>query len=269
MEPSYQGVERTAAILRAVAERNSTGARLTDVALAAKLSKSTAHRLLGALMAVGLVEVDPITRLFHLGFDLLVLGSRAANRFGLVDLASGALSRLVERTADTVYLQARTGVEAICLERREGEFPIKTLTLSVGDRRPLGVGAGSLALLAALSDADVGRTIEANASRLGPYQGFDVAALWELVALTRRRGYAFNDGRIIPGMYAIGVCVRGADGVPAGALSVAAIESRMTGERRESIVDWLQTESRAIEARLGEMTQRLGDVGVRRLMGAD
>ena len=62
------------------------------------------------------------------------------------------MRRLAERTQDTVFLSARDRDEAVCLERVIGDYPIKTLTLSIGDRRPLGVGAGSLALLSALSD---------------------------------------------------------------------------------------------------------------------
>jgi DNA-binding IclR family transcriptional regulator len=269
MEPSYQNIDRTAAILRVLGERNGAGARLTDVALSAKLSKSTAHRLIASLIGAGLVEQDETTRLFHLGFDLFVLGSKAANRYGLVEIADASLTNLVERTADTVYLQARSGAEAVCLERRQGAFPIKTLTLSIGDRRPLGIGAGSLAMLAALTDEDVALALDANAARLLPYRAFDASTIWELVEATRRNGYAWNDGRVVPGMHAIGISVLGTNGAPIGALSVAAIESRMIGERREHIVGWLRTEVTALEARLGRMTERLGDLGMRRLVGAN
>jgi DNA-binding IclR family transcriptional regulator len=258
MEPSYQNIDRTAAILRVLGERNGAGARLTDVALSAKLSKSTAHRLIASLIGAGLVEQDETTRLFHLGFDLFVLGSKAANRYGLVEIADASLTNLVERTADTVYL-----------ERRQGAFPIKTLTLSIGDRRPLGIGAGSLAMLAALTDEDVALALDANAARLLPYRAFDASTIWELVEATRRNGYAWNDGRVVPGMHAIGISVLGTNGAPIGALSVAAIESRMIGERREHIVGWLRTEVTALEARLGRMTERLGDLGMRRLVGAN
>jgi DNA-binding IclR family transcriptional regulator len=38
------------------------------------------------------------------------------------------------------------------MHRHEGSFPIRTLVLDVGNRRPLGVGAGGLAILAAIGD---------------------------------------------------------------------------------------------------------------------
>jgi DNA-binding IclR family transcriptional regulator len=263
-----KGIERTAAILRVLGKNAGAGGRLTDIAADAQLSKSTAHRMLGALMRVGLVEQDAVTGLFHLGFDFFVLGAQAANRYGLTDIAEEAVTRLTERTADTVYLQAITGYEAICLERREGSFPIKTLTLAIGDRRPLGIGAGSLALLAALPDAHVTRAIEVNAARLASYPYFDTPTLWGLVERTRRQGFAFNEGLVIPGMCAVGVAIFNHATGPIGALSVAAIDSRMGAERQASIVGWLQAEKAAVEEKLNRFSEGLSNLGVRRLMRA-
>jgi DNA-binding IclR family transcriptional regulator len=263
-----QSIERAAAILRALAEGQGGGLRLTEVATAAKLSRSSAHRLLAALVQVGLVEQDADTGLFHLGFDLFVFGTKAANRHGLIEMAQGALQRLAERTSDTVFLSVRSGTESICLDRREGSFPIRTLTLSVGDRRPLGVGAGSLALLAFLPDAKIDAIIAANAKRLEPYVAFDPASLHELVRMTRRQGYAFNDGRIVPGMCAIGVPIMGPQEEPVGALSVAAIAARMQPDRRENIAASLWAEARTLTEQLRQLAEGLGAGGLRHLLGA-
>jgi len=138
-----QSIGRAAAILRALAAGSPRGSRLADVVAATRLSRSSAHRLLGAMARAGLVEHDPAAAVFHLGWDLFAFGAKAASRRGLIDLAEGALHRLVDRTGDTVFLSVRSGAESICVDRREGSFPIRTLTLAVGDHRPLGVGAGS------------------------------------------------------------------------------------------------------------------------------
>src|SRR6185436_15021685 len=116
-------------------------------------------------------------------------------------------------TADTVYLSVRLGDVAICLDRVEGAYPIRTLTLKVGDRRPLGIGAGSLALLAFLPLDEVRRLVAASAKALAEF-GFDPAKLLTVVQTARRLGYAYNDGRLIPGMNAVGVPVRGHGRIP-------------------------------------------------------
>jgi DNA-binding IclR family transcriptional regulator len=133
-----QGIERTAAILRALGKMQEAGARLTDVSAETGLSKSTAHRLLAALVQIGFVEQDTSTGRFYLSYEMFTLGSAAANRNGIVQLAHDAMQRLIERTEDSVTLHARSGPnDSICLARLEGHFPVKVMTMSVGDRRPL------------------------------------------------------------------------------------------------------------------------------------
>jgi DNA-binding IclR family transcriptional regulator len=60
-----------------------------------------------------------------------------------------------------------SGTDGVCLHHEEGSFPIHTQVLSAGRRYPLGIGAGSLALLAAMSDREVERIINANAGVCG------------------------------------------------------------------------------------------------------
>ena len=50
---------------------------------------------------------------------------------------------------------------SICSARALGDYPIKALTLDVGIRRPLGVGAGGLAILCALPEAEADEIIDA------------------------------------------------------------------------------------------------------------
>jgi DNA-binding IclR family transcriptional regulator len=262
---SIQSIERAAAILTSIAAGKGNGRRLVDIAAETGLGKSTAHRILGTLIAAGLVEQDAEGGRFFLGLHLFALGMAASNRYGLVELAGDAMRRLADRTADTVYLSIRSGNDAVCVDRVTGSYPIKTLTLHPGDRRPLGVGAGSLAMLAWLPDAEVRRVIEANAPLLAGYGNFDPATLLELAATSRRTGYAFNDRMVIPGMCAVGVPILGRDGRPVAALSVAAIEGRMQSSRRADIVDWLTEEAAELGGRLAGATLGVTQSAVRRL----
>jgi DNA-binding IclR family transcriptional regulator len=263
---SIQSIERAAAILSALAAGGGQGRRLIDLAADTGLGKSTAFRILGTLVRTGLVEQDQHSGHFYLGLRFFALGVASANRYGLAELASDAMRRLADRTADTVYLSIRSGTEAVCVDRVTGSFPIKTLTLHAGDRRPLGIGAGSLALLAWLPDQEVRRIIDANAPLLTRYPNFDAATLLELVDASRRQGYAFNDRMVIPGMCAVGAPILGKDGHPVAALSVAAIESRMQPGRRADIAAWLTDEARTLQERLTDATAGLTQASVRRLV---
>jgi DNA-binding IclR family transcriptional regulator len=245
-----QGIERVTTILKALAVRARTGARLTDIAVATGLSKSTVHRFIGTLMAEGLVETDSKTGLLYLGFEVCVLGAAAANRFGLVDLSRDALTELERLTQDTIYLSVRADNDAICIDRLVGSYPIKVLTLDIGDRRPLGVGAGSLALLAGLTDEEIEPILAANAHRLADYPAFAPDSLRKMVSQTREKGYAFNDGRIIPGMCALAVPIIDRAGRPLAALAVAATTDRMQGRRRATLATWMTEAAETLAQRL-------------------
>ncbi|MFT3816750.1 MAG: IclR family transcriptional regulator [Rubrivivax sp.] len=245
-----QSLDRAIGLLDEVAGRAREGASLTELARATTLSKATAHRLLGGLKALGLVEYDAVRRRFHPGLRLYRMGLAAAAHFDIVDMARPSLERLAEETEDTVYLSLRVGDRAMCLARREGSFPIRTLTLNVGDYRPLGLGAGSLALLAFAPDDEVDGIVQRNRAALQHNPNFDALNLKHMVAEARGRGYAINDGLMLPEMAAIGVPVRDLSGRAVASLSVATIRSRMQGERRISIAQRLLDEARALEARL-------------------
>lgn len=259
-----QSLERATMTLRVVAAKGPSGAKLADVAEATGLSRSTAHRFLGALVQVGLLEQDESSATYFLGMELAHFGAIATNRFGLRDVAYASLARLTERTADTIYMSIRRDYESICIERFEGDYPIKTLTLDVGDRRPLGVGAGSLALLAFQSDDFVSRAVAVNAEMIKA-RGFTASDLFELVEETRRQGYAFNPGRVAPGMTALGVPIKGVNGEAVAAIGVGAITSRMPPERCATIAGWMLEEAREIEAKLTHLAGPLTQQAIKRL----
>lgn len=252
---SMQSLDRAMLILRAVAARRSLGAKLADISNETCLSRSTAHRFLGALVQAGLLEQEPTGGSYFLGLELCEFGAIAANRFGLRDAAHPSMGRLTEQTQDTVYMSIRHKYESICIERFEGDYPIKTLTLDIGDRRPLGVGAGSLALLAFQSDEFVSRAIALNATEAERKWNLSATQLFDFVAETREQGYALNPGRVAPGMTAVGVPIFGESGEAVAALGVGAISSRMGSERCRQIVALMQEEAGKVAERL---SRRLG-----------
>ena len=140
---------------------------------------------------------------------------------------------------------------AVCLERLEGAFPIRTHVLQAGDRHPLGVGAGSLAMLAAMSDDEVERILNSIAPELATaYPTYSPAFLRDAVAQTRASGFAFNPGRLLTGSWAIGVAVIGPEGDCVGALSISAIESRLGEARRAELAPIVQHEAQKLSLRL-------------------
>jgi DNA-binding IclR family transcriptional regulator len=250
---SVKTIGRAALVLRALAAAPASGLRLSEVTKRVGLGKATVHRLLGALADVGFVEHDEVERVYRLGYALFTLGA-SARRFHLVDMARPGLVRLAAATGDTVYLSVRNGDEAVCVDRCTGSFPIRTLTLDIGDRRPLGIGAGSMALLAFESDEEIARVLRVNSLPRRDYHGFDDDTLRRMIADSRKRGFAFNDGRIVSAMTAIGVPVCDSEGRVLAALSIAAIRERMMGKRLDELASLLRDEASELASALASRT---------------
>lgn len=259
-----RSVARAAEIMDVVAGRSAEGARLTDVVTATGLQKTTAHRILATLVEVGWLDQSE-SGTYHLGSKLVGLGTEALNRHGLVDIAGPRLVALARATEDTVFLSTRSGTEALCVDRVLGSFPIRTLTLQVGDRRPLGVGAGSMALLAWLPDDEI-ELLVSHPPSLSRYPRQDAASTLQAARTARKRGYTVNDGGIVPGAVGVGVPVLADDGRPIAALSVAAVESRMDEDRIAAVAERMTAEAATLRADLSKVALRLSEPSIRRLL---
>jgi DNA-binding IclR family transcriptional regulator len=247
-----QSIHRAVRLLRAIASRGRSGARLLELAREAGLTGPTAHRILSCLVAENVLRQNPQTRRYLLGPLAFELGLAAAPQFNLRERVEPALRRVAEKTGDTVFLIARSGSEAVCLDRKEGAFPIKALTLDVGARRPLGVGAGGMALLLPLPEDEIERTVAANAKRLKDYGKLNVPILLGMIARGKQLGYALNDRQETPGVISIGLPLGNRYGPPYAAISLGAISSRMSAERQREIAATIRGELRALEKGLAD-----------------
>lgn len=224
-------VQKACRILRAMSDTRTT--RLTDIAAAAGLDKATVLRLLEALTRDGFVARDADTKRYALGSELFVLGAAALARFDPRPAARPSLLRLANTYEDTAILSIPSGAESICVDMEEGRFPIRANYLAVGSRRPLGVGAGSLALLAWMSDPEVEAVMPAIAARLDQrYPRITPALLAKHIAAARARGYAVLLDVVVERMGGIAVPILDRDRRPVAALSLAALSDRITARER-------------------------------------
>jgi DNA-binding IclR family transcriptional regulator len=140
--------------------------RLADIAESSGVNKATALRLLESMAGEGFVVRDEATKRYTLGDEALALGIAMQGRDHIRDRARPTLLRLAASTGDTMLLSTRSGIESVCVDREFGSYPIRANYLDLGMRRPLGVGAGSLALLAWLPDDEVNTVLSLIAPRI-------------------------------------------------------------------------------------------------------
>src|SRR5687767_14511018 len=244
-----QSIERALTLIREIAAYNRTGSRLLDLASRTGLQRPTVHRMLKCLTLEDMVQQDPETHRYFLGPMVFELGLTATPRFNLRETCHPALTRIAEATGDTVFLTQRSGLDSVCLDRREGTFPIKTFTLEIGMRRPLGVGTGSLAILSALPEEEIQKVVGANSGRLPEY-GLNPGALIAQVKRSQKLGYAMREVPGLAGVRSVGQVLRNQSGIAFAALSVSTITSRMSEKRATEVAQLLKSESRQIERQL-------------------
>jgi DNA-binding IclR family transcriptional regulator len=251
-----QSIDRAVEMLRLVAGRASEGIRLGELVVQSGLNRPTARRILIALIRKGLIEQNARSRSYFLGPETYALGILAASRFGIHRIALPGLMRLAEQTSDTAFLLVRRGDFSVCLGREEGAFPIRAQILSPGDRHPLGVGAGGLAILSTLPEDEVENHIKEFGSEIAArYPRLTPDVLRELVAEARVQGVAFNRGLTFHGSWGMGVPIRSVQREVIAALSISAIEHRLDQDRQASIVKLLQKEARLLEEKLGSVVE--------------
>ena len=242
-----QTLRRGLAVLRLLTRTGPGGLRMGDIVRQLGLNKATTIRLTRTLVDEGFVLHDAGSGLYRLGPEAFAVGLAAEPHYALQRLAAPALDALALESGDTVFFTVRHGIESICLSRVEGHYPLRNQLIKAGDRWPLGVGAGSCAMLAALDDPQVDEILQRNAEpRLRQYPGCTDGAIRQMIRETRERGYCHNPGLVLESSWAIGVPVYDAQNQPVASISLAAIESRLGPARRGALGNRLMQASRGI-----------------------
>ncbi len=258
-EKSVSSLHRATSILKALAGNAESGLRVSQLSKQLGLTQPTTHRLLQQLVDEGLVEQGEETRMYRLSIEFFALAARAGDNGGLRELCRPSLLRLGAALGDSVFLLVRSGFDAVCLDRWEGPFPIRTFTGDIGGRVPLGVGQGALAILAHLPQAEQEEVMRFNVPRI---QHMGAGALDEVflrteAARARAQGFANTNSGLIEGMAGAAVPVFDRNERVVAALSVGTIAARLNADRLPVVVELLQREARKISAKVNPFDRTL------------
>lgn len=249
-------LKRGVVLLKLLATAGARGLALTELAAKAQLPHPSVHRLLGQLSVERLAIHDSETRRYKLGPLAFELGVAGSTMHDIRDLCEPEMNALAQETGDTVYLVVRSGFDAVCMHRREGEFPIRALVLDVGSRRPLGVGAGGLAILSAIGEDERAEIIARVAPNLAEFGQLSADELHEACLKAHASGSAVIQNRVSLGVRAVGMPFRDSMGQSIGALSVAALTQRLSQRRTQQVAELLRKATQAVELRLRQRSMR-------------
>lgn len=257
-ERSVSSLHRAVQVMRALAAGASAGGcRVSELAKALDYTQATTHRLLQQLIDEGLVAQDTASKRYALSLDFFALAARAGDAGGLRERCRPALLRLGATLGDSVFLLVRAGFDAMCLDRWEGPFPIRSFTGDIGGRVPLGIGQGSMAILAHLPEAEREEVIRHNVPRLTGMGTVDGVYLRTEVARVLRQGFAATNTGLLEGMAGVGVPVFDAAGRVVAALSIGTLTARLAGDRLAVVVSLLQREASTLSTQINPLDRAL------------
>lgn len=235
-----QSIHRAAHVMKVIARYGSDGARLNDIAKQTKVTRPTVHRMLKALIDEGLVIQNLETRRYLLGEVIHQLGLVAFHHMDVVARLRPIMLELARETRNTAYLMTMSGYDIVCLDRIDGDHPVRAYTFEIGRRSPLGAGAASLVFLSMRNDSDLERILEVNGPALREYGYQTLQPLRNNVTKARRHGVGISQGRIAAGVVAVSVLIPNTKRMPFLAFSVAAPARQMPKERIAEITKLLR-----------------------------
>ncbi len=249
-----QVLDRTVAILKAIAASGAQGILPKDIVTAVGLSRATVYRLLDSMRRHGFVTLGDDGHRYQIGTFFLTLGSKASTRTTLADIARPSLLRLSSTFGDGFFLFVHDGYENVCVELREGNYPVSSYARGVGGRVPLGVGQASLCVLAFLPEGERDEILTHNHEILVDIYGINLDGLIHEIVATRRRGYTFGIGSLrMDEFTGIGFPVFNNRRRVVGALSCSVLRGRFRAEKRAQMVMAMQAEVQIIEGQVNPL----------------
>lgn len=216
------------------------------------LPRSTTYHLLDTLVQAGFVVHVAEERRYALGVAVYELASGYARQTSLQRLARAPLAALVDHTGQNAHLAIMHGRDVIYVieERATGRPPLIT---DVGVRLPAQLTASGRAMLALLPGAQV-RALYAEPggfvlrNERGPRS---LAALRQLLAETRRRGFATEDGEVTPEFASVAVAATDRAGYPVASVAVTFPGAEAGPAERERLAAQVARTAADLSRRLG------------------
>lgn len=178
---------------------------------------TTVLRIATEMREMGALELDD-KGTYRLGSWLWELGTQAAGRSTLREIALPFMEDLYEATHENVQLAVRDGHDALFVDRIRGPKSVSIITRP-GARLPLHATGVGKAILAHESPAFIEEVICCGLARITPFTITDPDVLRRDLAQVRTRGYSVTKDEMTIGALSVGAAIFGPDDRVVGAVS--------------------------------------------------
>jgi len=233
-----------------VLESVVTNERLSDIADSTQLSYSTVHRILADLTSAGWVYQED-NRRYRAGRRLLALSGLLLEDSNVVWKARPHLARLRDETGFTVHFGLVKNTDIMYAAKLDGGGSYR-MKSRVGVIVPLYSTAIGKAVLATLTEAEVASLLaRADIRKVTPRTVTALPALKRELAISRKRGWAVDDGENEVNLRCLGAAVFDSTGRAIGGVSVSALSFEFPKRRVRTVSQDVVAAARGITADLG------------------
>lgn len=229
--PRIEAIDRALHLLEELAAMGDDGESLTTLSERTGISNATAYRALATMRARGFVSKGREGG-YRLGPQAVQLGERFFSQDNVQRTLRPSLEELSRLTRELVHLGTWDGREVIYLDKVEPMDRAIRVWSAVGQRVPVASSALGRALLSVepLDETGLVRFIDV----LPPDRHVSPERLKEAVATARVTGFSEEIEENEPGVACLGFPLMRGDRAVA-AISITAVASRMTDERRAEL----------------------------------
>ena len=222
-------MKSTEKLLRIVEElRHRNGARVTELASALDMPKSTIYRHLNTLEQLEYVVKKG--DIYHIGVRFLFVGTGVYHRETVYTQIESKIESLALETKERAQFMIEEHGHLVYLYRRTGESAVKTNT-EIGKQMPMHATSGGKAILSTMSNQMVTTIIDE--SGLPPITENTITDEEEFhneLETVRNRGVSFNDQEYIDGLRSVSVPVIKPNDQPLGAIGISGPTNRFKGD---------------------------------------
>lgn len=210
---------------------------LSELARRTGIPKSSAHRLLNLMAESRFIRRTGDGR-YALGFQLWELGLRVVSNFDLREISHPVIEWLHHLVGDAVHVAILDDDDVVYIDRLKSRATLQ-LFRRIGHRMPANATASGKAILAYSAPEVVERALSRKLRALTDKSLVTRADLLADLRLIKERGYACSLGETQIGIASIAVPFFGADGEPAGAISIVGPSSSITRGRLKGLAQLL------------------------------
>lgn len=212
--------------------------------------KSTVYGLLSSMRESSVVEQQPDGRYF-LGVRLFEYGCAVSGCWIISELARPFLQHLSAKTGESVFLSILNQNEAITIDQVQSRAGLRVVS-EVGTRLPLHCTSQGKLFLAAMPEAEAIRILKLRA--LPTYTPHTLVSLQDLmkeIDITRRQGYAVEDGEYKIGLGSISAPIRDISGQVRYAVGIIGMFHRAQSQEFRDALLLTQATAAQISSALG------------------